>query len=139
MVAAVSDCDRLAPALGCDVMAMVTMTAAHPDSHPQRLIRQSCFVRARQPTAVPLYKNGLRVTCDLQLAHCSSSTRCLVPSVSPWLSSRVGDLHTDLSFYADYLLITRVAEQTVGILKVPGDGYPQYPTGMTTLVYPHAN
>lgn len=64
-------------------------------------------------------------------------------SVSRWLSSRVGDLHTDLSFYADYLLpyllITRVAEQTVGILEVPGDGYPQYPTGMTTLVYPHAN
>lgn len=37
------------------------------------------------------------------------------------------------------LPITRVAEQTVGIVEVPSDGYPQYPTGMTTLVYPHAN
>lgn len=44
--------------------------------------------------------------------------------------------NTDLSFYAD---ITRVAEQTVRILEVPGHLYPQYPTGMTTLVYPHAN
>jgi phosphoserine aminotransferase len=52
-------------------------------------------------------------------------------------SSRVGELaHRSIVFMR---IITRVAEQTVRILEVPGDVCPQYPTGMTTLVYPHAN